>query len=255
MSDDFLSYGASALHFGLRTFSTLLQIGYKQDFKAHRVTKEHKEKFAARKQQVQDAFRREMNLIVDSPSGPGNTLSGNVARKAFENPIKFAQIVGVSTMLVSNLDVIWRVLAASHPINADKFGLFCLETLDLYMSEVGWFNIPPTLHKILVHGKDIVKACPVPIGWTSEESSEANNKFVRKYLSHHTRKTSHSDTMSDLFHRLLQVSDPCLVTKSFKQLKKKHSNKLTPEMAELLQIPEQSNQEESSSNCDSESDG
>ena len=129
LSDDFLSYGASALHFGLRTISTLLQIGYKQDFKAHRVTKEHKQTFAARKQQVQDAFRREMNLIVDSPSGPGNTLSGNVARKAFENPIKFAQIVGVSTMLVSNLDVIWRVLAASHPINADKFGLFCLENV------------------------------------------------------------------------------------------------------------------------------
>ncbi len=178
---------------------------------------------------------------------PGNTMSGNVARSAFENPIKFGQIVGVSTMLVSNLDVVWRTLASSHPINAEKFGLFCKETLDLYMQEVGWFNIPPTLHKILVHGKEIIKACPVPIGWTSEESSEANNKFIRKYLSHHTRKTSHLDTMSDLFHRLLQISDPCLVTKSFKQLRKKESRKFTPEMLEILQIPEQFNNEVSSS--------
>jgi hypothetical protein len=34
-SSEFLNYGASPLHFGLRAFRTLLNIGYKQDFKTH----------------------------------------------------------------------------------------------------------------------------------------------------------------------------------------------------------------------------
>jgi hypothetical protein len=236
-STRFLEYGASPLHFGLRAFSALLKMGYKQDFKQHRVTKEHSAKFEARKLIVKEAFKRELNLIVDSGSDPGKTLSGNVARKAFANPIVFAQIIGVSPMLVSNLDVIWRTMASSYQINGREFEEFCKQTLDIYLSEVGWFNIPPTIHKILVHGRAIVDACPVALGLTSEESSEANNKFIRKFLLQHTRKTSHLDTMTDLFHRLMAVSDPCLLSKSLKENKKK-SRQFTPEMKELLQIPE-----------------
>jgi len=252
-SPDFLCYGASILHFGLRAFSTLLQIGYRQDFKLHRVTAVHKAAFQARKLKVKQAFRREMNLIVDSSNDPGNTLSGNVARKAFSNPVKFAQIIGVSPMLVSNLDVIWRTMASRHQINAEKFGHFCTETLEIYLTDAGWFNLSPTLHKILIHGKDIIKACPVPLGWTSEEGSESNNKFVRRYLSNHTRKTSHIDTLTDLFNRLLEVSDPCLTTTTWKK-DKKNSRTLTPEMKELLHISSDDLHNESSTNDDSDSD-
>ena len=148
-------------------------------------------------------------------------------------------------MLVSNFQVIWRTLASKFPIRAENFERFCAETLELYMSEVGWFNLPPTLHKILVHGREIIEACPLPIGLTSEESSESNNKFIRKYLLHHTRKTSQLDTMTDLVHRLLAVSDPLLIAKSFKE-KKEKSTPFTPEMTELLYIPENENLEESS---------
>ena len=177
-------------------------------------------------------------MIVDSSSGPGNTLTGNVARKAFANPVVFAQIIGVSPLIVSNLDVIWQTIASKYPINGEKFEEFCRQTLSVYLSEVSWFNIPPTIHKILVHGRAIVEACPVPIGLTSEETSESNNKFIRKFLLHHTRKTSPKDTMSDLFHRLLAVSDPCLLSKSLKP-KNKESKNFTPEMKELLILPDQ----------------
>lgn len=149
-------------------------------------------------------------------------------------------------MLVSNIEVIWRIMGSKYPINAEKFDKLCKETLEVYLSDAGWFNIPPTIHKILVHGKDIIKACPVPIGWTSEEGSEANNKFIRKFLLHHTRKTSHIDTLTDLFHRLLEISDPVLVTKSCKS-QKKEKRKLTPEMREILAIPKEEETDESAS--------
>ncbi len=106
----------------------------------------------ARKQKVRQAFKTELNLIIDCPSGAGNSLSRNVARKAFLNPVTFSQVIGVSPMLVSNLCVIWQTLASKPQINNNKYGKFCQQTLDIYLSEVGWFNFPPTLHKILVHG-------------------------------------------------------------------------------------------------------
>ena len=65
--------------------------------------------------------------------------------------------------------------------------------------------MPPTLHRILYHGKDIIDACPVPIGWTSEECSEANNKFAREFEANHSRKTSNEDSLLDLFNRLSVV--------------------------------------------------
>jgi hypothetical protein len=105
-----------------------------------------------RKQKVRQAFKTELNLIIDCPSGPGNSLSGNVARKAFLNPVTFSQVIGVSPMLVSNLYVIWQTLALKPQINNNKYEKFCQQTLAIYLSEVGWFNIPPTLHKILFHG-------------------------------------------------------------------------------------------------------
>jgi len=72
------------------------------------------------------------------------------------------------------------------------------------------------VHKILVQGKAIIEAFSVPIGWTSEEESETNNKYIKNFLSNHTRKTSHIATFTNLFHRILKIRDKVLVTKSFK---------------------------------------
>ena len=158
-----------------------------------------------------------MGLVVDQrrEGGFGTTNTGNVVRKAFANAEKTAStICGVSTMLVSNLDIIRRTLASGQDIDPEKFHSFCKETLDEYMTSAKWYNIPPTLHKVLVHGKEIIKATPMPVGWTSEEGSESNTKFARRFHTSHTRKTSQEDTMSDLFNRLMDISDPVVVSYS-----------------------------------------
>ena len=165
--------------------------------------------------QVKKAFKPELGLNVDQrrESGFGNTNTGNVARKAFENAVITAQICGVSPMLVSNLETIHRALAMDKDINTGAFETFCKETLDIYFDDAGWYNIPPTLHKILVHGRDIIDSTPIAIGITSEEGSESNIKFARQFYQHHTRKNCHNNTMYDLFHRLMDVSDPVILSK------------------------------------------
>ena len=118
------------------------------------------------------------------------------------------------------------------------------------MVDAGWYSIPPTLHRVLVHGKDIIKATPVAIGATSEEGSEANAKFARKFLKHHTRKSSHKDTMYDLFHPLVDISDPFVVAQSF-FANEKQIRTIPPDMALLIADSEENNQSEPSvSICD-----
>jgi hypothetical protein len=121
-------------------------------------------------------------------------------------------------------------------INSEAFGKFCKETIDIYFdAELGapWYPMPPTLHRILFHGKEIIESCPVPIGWTSEEGSEANNKFAREFEANHSRKTSNEDNLLDLFNRLTDISDPVLVAQSIK-VKKVAKNDLTPDMEMLI---------------------
>jgi hypothetical protein len=86
---------------------------------------------------------------------------------------------------------------------------------------------------VLVHGKEIVEATPLPIGITSKEGAESNTKFARRFHENHTRKTSQEDTMSDLFHQMMDFSDPIVVAMSpqTKTMPEKH---LPPDMAELL---------------------
>ena len=98
-------------------------------------------------------------------------------------------------------------------INTNEFDALCEKTLKIYFSDAGWYNIPPTLHKVLVHGREIIEATPVAIGITSEEGSESNIKFARRFYKHHTRKNCQGNTMYDLFHRLMDVSDPIILSK------------------------------------------
>jgi len=85
-----LQHGASILHFGIRTFELLCNIGYRQDIQKYnvRLTPEEKATMAVREKQVKGQFREKLGLIVDQrkDGGAGNTTTGNVARKAFANP-------------------------------------------------------------------------------------------------------------------------------------------------------------------------
>jgi hypothetical protein len=71
-------------------------------------------------------------------------------------------------------------MASGYAIDGEKFGKLCADTNALYLNDekTNWYNIPPTIHKVLVHGKDIIEHCPLPIGLTNEEASEANNKIL-----------------------------------------------------------------------------
>jgi hypothetical protein len=146
-------------------------------------------------------------------------------------------------------------MASGYAIDGEKFGKLCADTNALYLNDekTNWYNIPPTIHKVLVHGKDIIEHCPLPIGLTNEEASEANNKILRNVRLHHTRKTSWSDGMSDLYHRMMDLSDPVVLDKSQQKKKKKEKKPLSSEILSLLQSPVMQIEEQESTDTEDES--
>ena len=120
-------------------------------------------------------------------------------------------------------------------INPVEFENLCNQTISIYFDpELGapWYPMPPSLHRVLYHGRAIIESCPVPFGMTSEEGSESNNKFARDFETNHARKNSNENTFMDVFHRLMDKSDPFLVASSIKE--KVQRSEFTPDMKRLF---------------------
>ena len=92
--------------------------------------------------------------------------------------------------------------------------------------------MPPTVHKVLIHGPSVVQKCVVPIGQFSEEVLKSSHRICKLYKKSFSRKSSRSKTNEDIFKRLLLHSDPLIsLTAPIKNVKRK---KLPEEVFHLL---------------------
>ena len=203
-------YGLSSLHLWIRCFENILHIAYRLPFKKWQARgEENKKLFAENKKQIQDQFRDRMGLLVDMPKvGFGNTNDGNTARRFFKDPTSSSNITGVNYELIYNLGIILRVISAGQKINIIELQTLIDETRRIYVTNYLWYNMSVTMHKLLIHGIDIISNMLVPIGQLSEEALEARHKEIRYLREHHTRKNSRINTNKDLFQVLLINSDP-----------------------------------------------
>lgn len=144
-----------------------------------------------------------------------------------------AEITGFNVDLLKRFAVILQAISSGEDINVVSFAGFARATAEMYVKLYPWYYMPVTVHKILVHGSEIINFAIVPIGQLSEEAQEARHKEVRRYREHHTRKVSRLKTMEDLFHSLLVSSDPLL--KTMRKTYPSKELKLFKEAKELLQ--------------------
>lgn len=125
-----LQYGISPLHAWIRILELLLHISYRLEFKTWQVrSKQHKIKFAERKAKLQKMFWEDLSLHVDKPKpgGSGTTNNGNTARRAFEDPVKLAELLGLEKQLVINFKIILIALSVQLPIDANLFDELCFQ--------------------------------------------------------------------------------------------------------------------------------
>jgi hypothetical protein len=83
-----LKFGLSTLHARIRLFESLLHLSYKLQIKKWQIrSEEDKQTLSETKKKIQEAFKKEMGLLVDLPTaGYGNTNDGNTARRFFQDP-------------------------------------------------------------------------------------------------------------------------------------------------------------------------
>nr|XP_054760569.1 uncharacterized protein LOC129266800 [Lytechinus pictus] len=229
-------YGISPLHKLIRCFEMLLHIANRTEIKKWRVSSNEDTDVIKRKKKViHDRFKEELGIKVDEPKqGAGNTNDGNTARRAFKNEKAFADICGLDEGLIHRYRMILLALFCKLPLDANKFGKYCRETAELQLELYPWYRFPVSVHVLLVHGATILSSSVLPIGMMSEEAQEARNKDNKIYRRMHARKTSRTDTMSDVFHRLMVTGDIVISSKS---LRVQQSQPLPPDVQSMLKDP------------------
>lgn len=230
-------YGLSTLHAYIRFFEWFLHVASKLDVKVWYTTKDLKAQIEARKSILQADFRSKMGLLIGVVlQGKGTTHDGNTARRFFENTTLSAEITGINEVLISRCATILKVLSCGFAINADAFKTYAIDTARLYVSEYNWYPMPTAVHKVLIHGFDVISVALLPIGMLSEEAQEARNKDFRKYREKRCRKISRQDNCQDLLNIFLTSSDP--IISSIRSVLPKKDSSLNAEVLQLLKVSE-----------------
>ena len=110
--------------------------------------------------------------------------------------------------------------------------------------------MPPTVHKILVHGLSILKNSTAPIGTFSEEVLESSHKLCKLFRRSCSQKSSRMKKNRDIFQRLLLHSD---IRISLLDVQTKKQKQKLP-LVVLNMLESQSNNINNNSKSDTDSD-
>lgn len=134
-----------------------------------------------RKKYIQREIHKHFGLIVDTPKqGASSSNNGNTARRFFEHYERISEITSFNQELLKNLYVILQTMACGKAIHVERFRLFARATAELFIKNYSWFNMPASVHKVLIHGANIINSFVIPIGQLSEEAQEARNKDLKR---------------------------------------------------------------------------
>lgn len=226
-------FGFPILHSWIRFMEYVLHLSYNLGFKKGCANGENKIIQKEKKQQVQQSLKKRLNLTVDVvKQGVGTTNTGNVARAFFSEAKIVSNITGINEKIIERLYTVLQIISQRADVNIHKFKDYCIETAHLCTSLYPWYPMPPSVHKVLIHGCDIMQEFPVPIGWFSEEAQEATNKVFRKARNQHSRMYQRTKTNIDTMHYMLIASDPMVST--LRHTKERQLKELTGDAQKFL---------------------
>ena len=183
-------------------------------------------------------FTLGLPIFEPRDGGQGSSNTGNMARRIFQNHSDLlSKECNVPVDFVKGVHFIWIALASRLPLCPEKFQAFCNKIKELYVKELPWYPLNPSLHKIFEHGSEIIKLFPKTItaGMLSEEPLESSNKDVRKFQVEHARQCDPIMRNLDVFHRLLDRSDPHILN-YFEKNRKKHRRDCDSFPAEVIAL-------------------
>jgi hypothetical protein len=224
--EDHLKYGLTTLHGWVKMMEYILKISYMLKFKKSSVVKlnaDEKEQMDRRRDEIKERLREEIGVVIDRfIPGRGSSNTGNVARKFFRHHATVSRITEVDHECIQRLYHIMILLTGTRKINLENFTAYTKATAEKFVSLYPWCYMPVSVHKLLVHSPAVCRQMPLPIGFMSEEASEAANKIYRRSRDAHTRKAERSQTITDVLHYMLAYSDPKLSMLRSPQKSKSH---------------------------------
>ncbi|CAF4944062.1 unnamed protein product [Pieris macdunnoughi] len=123
-----------------------------------------------------------MGLVVDQPKqGGGNSNDGNTARRFFVERSKSASITGLDPDIIKRFANILRVISCEFSVNYANLKKYCIEAAKMCIQLYDWYKMSASVHKLLIHGADIIKELPLPVGLFSEDVLVTNQKESKVY--------------------------------------------------------------------------
>lgn len=55
-------------------------------------------------------------------------------------------------------------MSSGYEININIFEDYCFKTAEMCVSLYPWYYMPVSVHKVLLHGADVIRFAPLPIG-------------------------------------------------------------------------------------------
>ena len=183
-------------------------------------------------------FKDKLGLNVDCAraGGAGNSNTGNVARRAFQNEEIFSEITGVSKDLIHRIHVMLIVINVNYAIREEAFREYGIKTAEMWVSLYEWCYMPVNLHQLFFHAWESIRLSSLPVSFFSEQSLESCNKTFKKDREHHARKDSRLHTIKDQFNRQSDRSDLIIATKIAAKQRQKPADPLPEDVLSLLYI-------------------
>ncbi|KAJ8877166.1 hypothetical protein PR048_021619 [Dryococelus australis] len=128
---------------------------------------------------------------------------------------KSAEIKEVEERLIHSLSVILKALSCRYDIDTEDFRIYGFETAQMYIKLFyTWFYMPASVHKILIHGTDVMDDIILPIAQLSEYIYMPSSQY------------------GNLRFNCLQL--PCLLTIKFVLFRKTTTKRLNPNKSSKL---------------------
>ena len=194
-----------------------------------------------RKKNRQRQFKEKMALVVDVPraGGSGNSNTGNVARRAFGDEAQFAEITGVNQNLIHRLHTQIIAFNVDAQIDPEKYRSYGQGTAALWVSLYPWYPMPASVHQLCLHGHESLELSSLPISFYTEQSLESAHKYFKYDRTHHARRNSRINTITDQFNRQNDKAD--IIIAMMLQQRRRRSAKLDlpPDVLALLKNEEE----------------
>ena len=218
-----ISFGFNPLHKLIRCSENLAKMSehkFAEKYlpQVYRTPKSKQAALSEARNHFRKQFRLKLGLkyFVADPRNGGNSNTGPVMRKMFDNPAVTSSIFEISPQTVYSLGKCLSMVNRTSSVSSFVYEKFSRDAFNGLMCDLGNYGfLSGNMHALLCHGKQAIEHSQtkwgIPLGALSENSVEMGNKQNLLYRKIFSRKCDLKKENSDIFRRRLLVSDPFFI--------------------------------------------